>query len=154
MPGIRLLLLFAALLALVVPAQAQEPEAMLEELYAGFPHAGDPPGDPDMWTRSLRKQWAMADRRIAATLARGDDPMGEGLTFNVLNASQEDYIAAVEIGPVDWTEGYAEVEVLVDNGGDQPVPLVFEFVLEGDWKIADIRRAGSWRLTDLLAQTR
>ncbi|MEO8685664.1 MAG: hypothetical protein ABI414_12585 [Devosia sp.] len=148
---------FIALAVFCVPALADEPLDIVTDLYANRPYLQDPPGGMDIWWQDLRNLWQAELERRDSAEAQGIDSMGEGLTFDFMINSQEDYFSDLKLKESIPTEGEAEVRAVFDNGGTEPIALLYGFIQTDDgWKISEVTRPGDegWRLSDLLKQTR
>jgi hypothetical protein len=153
----RLALASAALMLAAMPAGAADaPIDVVRQLYAGHPHAEDPPGGWEIWMPHMQALWQrlIADERQRASGAL--DFMGEGLTFDFMTGTQEERFEGLKLKTLMQTEGEAEILASLNNGADAPYALHYGLAwdeIEG-WAIAEVWREGHWRLSELIENTR
>lgn len=138
-------------------ALAAEPLEIVEALYADHPHEVMPPGGPEVWSTRMNAIWVAEEERAAVALANGDDFMGEGLVFDFQTGTQEDYFDDLSLDLETSTDSTASVVATLDNGGDQPFILRYDFVREnGHWLIDEVTELDErgWVLSELIPETR
>ena len=149
--------MLASLASMVSPALATEAEDLVRELYANHSYDAHPPGGMNRWMPHMQALW---QKVIDDNARRANGELeweGEGLSFDFMIGTQEDFFDGLKVRQVLETEGEARILVKLNNGADQPYALYYGFVRDDElgWQLAEVWRADdAWRLSELLKQTR